>query len=75
MLPRAFNTPTGWIRCFAHVLNLGAQAAIDVLKRDPGRNADVELAGQDFTDGRDIDAAVLKRLSLYERVSFQTLLV
>jgi hypothetical protein len=46
-----------------------------VLKRDPGRNADVELAGQDFTDGRDIDAAVLKRLSLYERVSFQTLLV
>ena len=35
-----FSAATSWTRCFAHVLNLSTQAAIDVLKKDPGYGID-----------------------------------
>ena len=64
-----FNSGTSWIHCFAHIVNLGAQAVIDVLKQDPGKEHSNVLAEQDFVDGRDISEEVLKSLSLYDQVS------
>ena len=69
-LPPHFRAATNKIRCFAHILNLAAQATISVLHIDPCKAPEHNaLVRGDLADGSDLPAEVLKSLPLYDRVS------
>jgi hypothetical protein len=64
-----FTSATNWIRCFAHILNLGAQATLSVLKGNPGSHADSFQSAPYTLDGQDTPEVLLKTLSVYDRVN------